>query len=133
MQFSVVFFIMRRRPPGSTRTDTLFPYTTLFRSESVITPGGVRAHGECDGDVQRRRVHYQRHRRPRDHGRRGGSSRYDIFRWSRRSGRHGSFVSGGYVSRPPGRDYAWPTVYLSSVSRPVVDGHSADIITANVM
>src|SRR3546814_16507941 len=24
---------MRRRPPGSTRTDTLFPYTTLFRSD----------------------------------------------------------------------------------------------------
>src|SRR3546814_19174879 len=24
---------MRRRPPGSTRTDTLFPYTTLVRSE----------------------------------------------------------------------------------------------------
>src|SRR3546814_7393414 len=23
---------MKRRPPGSTRTDTLFPYTTLFRS-----------------------------------------------------------------------------------------------------
>src|SRR3546814_12290500 len=27
-----VFFLMRRRPPRSTRTDTLFPYTTLFRS-----------------------------------------------------------------------------------------------------
>src|SRR3546814_19674978 len=26
------FFLMRRRPPISTRTDTLFPYTTLFRS-----------------------------------------------------------------------------------------------------
>src|SRR3546814_2348887 len=26
------FFIMIRRPPRSTRTDTLFPYTTLFRS-----------------------------------------------------------------------------------------------------
>src|SRR3546814_2760046 len=26
---------MRRRPPRSTRTDTLFPYTTLFRSQSV--------------------------------------------------------------------------------------------------
>src|SRR3546814_3515549 len=26
-------FLMRRRPPRSTRTDTLFPYTTLFRSE----------------------------------------------------------------------------------------------------
>src|SRR3546814_2022218 len=25
---------MRRRPPRSTRTDTLFPYTTLFRSGS---------------------------------------------------------------------------------------------------
>src|SRR3546814_8210664 len=26
---------MIRRPPRSTRTDTLFPYTTLFRSQSV--------------------------------------------------------------------------------------------------
>src|SRR3546814_14537740 len=29
----VFFFLMIRRPPRSTRTDTLFPYTTLFRSE----------------------------------------------------------------------------------------------------
>src|SRR3546814_1279934 len=28
------FFLMIRRPPRSTRTDTLFPYTTLFRSET---------------------------------------------------------------------------------------------------
>src|SRR3546814_2352283 len=28
----ILFFLMRRRPPRSTRTDTLFPYTTLFRS-----------------------------------------------------------------------------------------------------
>src|SRR3546814_3291785 len=28
----MVFFLMIRRPPRSTRTDTLFPYTTLFRS-----------------------------------------------------------------------------------------------------
>src|SRR3546814_11713381 len=28
----MVFFLMMRRPPRSTRTDTLFPYTTLFRS-----------------------------------------------------------------------------------------------------
>src|SRR3546814_1577135 len=27
-----MFFLMLRRPPRSTRTDTLFPYTTLFRS-----------------------------------------------------------------------------------------------------
>src|SRR3546814_8457093 len=29
---SCVFFLMIRRPPRSTRTDTPFPYTTLFRS-----------------------------------------------------------------------------------------------------
>src|SRR3546814_14574622 len=28
-----VFFLIIRRPPRSTRTDTLFPYTTLFRSD----------------------------------------------------------------------------------------------------
>src|SRR3546814_15463009 len=32
---------MIRRPPRSTRTDTLFPYTTLFRSEQERTPGAV--------------------------------------------------------------------------------------------
>src|SRR3546814_17040459 len=40
---------MIRRPPRSTRTDTLFPYTTLFRS-------GVLLVGEAeDGDARRRR------------------------------------------------------------------------------
>src|SRR3546814_11357137 len=44
------FFLMIRRPPRSTRTDTLFPYTTLFRSlpslgaqgdytENLVKPG----------------------------------------------------------------------------------------------
>src|SRR3546814_9648293 len=32
--FVLFFFLMIRRPPRSTRTDTLFPYTTLFRSIS---------------------------------------------------------------------------------------------------
>src|SRR3546814_4609021 len=32
MRSSCIFFLMIRRPPRSTRTDTLFPYTTLFRS-----------------------------------------------------------------------------------------------------
>src|SRR3546814_2655306 len=35
----VFFFLMIRRPPRSTRTDTLFPYTTLFRS--------------CEGELHR--------------------------------------------------------------------------------
>src|SRR3546814_18727641 len=32
----VFFFLMLRRPPRSTRTDTLFPYTTLFRSPTCV-------------------------------------------------------------------------------------------------
>src|SRR3546814_2831378 len=32
LTFCFFFFLMIRRPPRSTRTDTLFPYTTLFRS-----------------------------------------------------------------------------------------------------
>src|SRR3546814_1537582 len=35
---------MIRRPPRSTRTDTLFPYTTLFRSVRAVLPGRVREH-----------------------------------------------------------------------------------------
>src|SRR3546814_15416444 len=31
----ILFFLMVRRPPRSTRTDTLFPYTTLFRSKDA--------------------------------------------------------------------------------------------------
>src|SRR3546814_17270593 len=33
MSLLFFFFLMIRRPPRSTRTDTLFPYTTLFRSD----------------------------------------------------------------------------------------------------
>src|SRR3546814_2802724 len=32
----ICFFLMIRRPPRSTRTDTLFPYTTLFRSATAL-------------------------------------------------------------------------------------------------
>src|SRR3546814_1875087 len=55
------FFLMIRRPPRSTRTDTLFPYTTLFRSlrqifatggEDGIDPVGQQA--EFIGGMRRR-------------------------------------------------------------------------------
>src|SRR3546814_4418759 len=41
----VSFFLMIRRPPRSTRTDTLFPYTTLFRSPDAtrVNLDAVRA------------------------------------------------------------------------------------------
>src|SRR3546814_19978369 len=52
---SVVFFLMILRPPRSTRTDTLFPYTTLFRS---LRQGDLSARGRIRRDDCR-----DRHRR----------------------------------------------------------------------
>src|SRR3546814_18366066 len=34
--YSLFFYLLIRRPPRSTRTDTLFPYTTLFRSPGLV-------------------------------------------------------------------------------------------------
>src|SRR3546814_7502245 len=46
---------MIRRPPRSTRTDTLFPYTTLFRSQDAAGLGdGATAH---DHAARRERAH----------------------------------------------------------------------------
>src|SRR3546814_18014994 len=36
---------MIRRPPRSTRTDTLFPYTTLFRSQGLCGVGNTNTNG----------------------------------------------------------------------------------------
>src|SRR3546814_11704205 len=45
--FILFFFLMIRRPPRSTRPDTLFPYTTLFRSHAGrIDPAARRAEGQ---------------------------------------------------------------------------------------
>src|SRR3546814_8878157 len=78
------FFLMIRRPPRSTRTDTLFPYTTLFRS--ARHPSGRRdrsdlgarpgerlpAEGLVPGRVAgapRKRTEIRRPRRPAIDGR----------------------------------------------------------------
>src|SRR3546814_13093144 len=47
------FFLMIRRPPRSTRTDTLFPYTTLFRSHPC--PLAFVLHGLCTHAQRRKR------------------------------------------------------------------------------
>src|SRR3546814_15169329 len=61
--FMNLFFLMIPRPPRSTRTDTLFPYTTLFRSLGCEwqerQERGYQRHADhiaevgagCDGDV----------------------------------------------------------------------------------
>src|SRR3546814_11700754 len=43
--YSLFFFLMIRRPPRSTRTDTLFPYTTLFRSADNLHVARMQQHG----------------------------------------------------------------------------------------
>src|SRR3546814_6504072 len=55
IMLAVFLFLMIRRPPRSTRTDTLFPYTTLFRSpaQQVGAPGG---RGEQPGQLAQDRV-----------------------------------------------------------------------------
>src|SRR3546814_12030324 len=51
---SMLFFLMIRRPPRSTRTDTLFPYTTLFRSARCDAAAAQRSRG-AEADSQRAR------------------------------------------------------------------------------
>src|SRR3546814_18816618 len=67
------FFLMIRRPPRSTRTDTLFPYTTLFRSaQGKAEPGDVAAAAgarDCQRARPGRRLCRGLHRRA---GREGG-------------------------------------------------------------
>src|SRR3546814_8641040 len=58
-----VFFLMMRRPPRSTRTDTLFPYTTLCRSLARLVPGRPPAHGHR---LEERPVDRRRERRCRE-------------------------------------------------------------------
>src|SRR3546814_6023599 len=49
-----IFFLMIRRPPRSTRTDTLFPYTTLFRSLVDLADGVADAADRGDRALGRR-------------------------------------------------------------------------------
>src|SRR3546814_5221240 len=47
----VFFFLMTRRPPRSTRTDTLFPYTTLFRSPACVRARKPSARGSTSANM----------------------------------------------------------------------------------
>src|SRR3546814_5008048 len=50
---------MIRRPPRSTRTDTLFPYTTLFRSGCPSNAPGFPTDWQCDWPPWRHREYSQ--------------------------------------------------------------------------
>src|SRR3546814_19893432 len=85
---SSFFFLMIRRPPRLTRTDTLFPYATLFRSRSearrVRPECRDRGAGERDQAVARRAA------RSRKADRQLSVQRPDRRRQDRRSEEHTS-------------------------------------------
>src|SRR3546814_15730502 len=68
---SVVFFLMNRRPPRSTLTDTIFPSTTLFRSTTVVIPGD---HNQVILGCQSGPLSEDAQSNPRAEGRTPGSS-----------------------------------------------------------
>src|SRR3546814_12477023 len=85
------FFLMIRRPPRSTRTDTLFPYTTLFRSvgardldvEPVALARHLNRHRNRRGVLRLARVAAARRHR---HGKRQGKggqygAHQDFLHW----------------------------------------------------
>src|SRR3546814_7159227 len=76
---------MIRRPPRSTRTDTLFPYTTLFRSEA----GGLRT-GEAAAGIPPLRFHEPVGRRPVCSAGRREGERGSQVGWPKRSEEHTS-------------------------------------------
>src|SRR3546814_19045706 len=79
-----LFFLMIRRPPRATRTDTLFPYTTLFRSENDMAgflSEADRAANSGDATLCIRRRQGDKARR-----RRGGPPPPADYRCGRRRG-----------------------------------------------
>src|SRR3546814_4745530 len=81
-----MFVLMMRRPPRSTRTDTLFPYTTLFRARSVS------AWGSTDADA-RPELAARRYR--------SADERYDAEVFPEPADRHGTGLhAGGHRPAP---------------------------------
>src|SRR3546814_16445639 len=88
---------MIRRPPRSTRTDTLFPYTTLFRS-GLQALKGAQALDAAKNAVARAVERFGGEQMERGDG---GVARADID--PARVERVGEPARARYVARPPGR------------------------------
>src|SRR3546814_16156527 len=104
ISYLLFFFLMIRRPPRSTRTDTLFPYTTLFRSSiakarrwniTTITLAGRRP---------------ERHTERREHpARRDAAVSVSVPRYTD-SVRHRALQ--GNLRRPPGIEFGQDRTWL---------------------
>src|SRR3546814_1258019 len=72
------FFLMIRRPPRSTRTDTLFPYTTLFRSQD----GQALLYRQAAEQLALHRLHPSDSAQCEDHRRAARAARLLLFQFS---------------------------------------------------
>src|SRR3546814_14894520 len=124
---------MIRRPPRSTRTDPLFPYTTLFRSR-LSRRGARLSRKPADRRIApRRRARNQRVRRPRDlaavaaHPARArlGGARLARRAWRTRVERAAALhlrrrmrarPRHKPIGRAACRERGWPYVYISGVA-----------------
>src|SRR3546814_13284189 len=121
------FFLMIRRPPRSTRTDTLFPYTTLFRSLSgpVAPPNNsaetrharavdvellARAIGVGGGDEpQHRRRHIVRRGDAAEGG--FGVKMVDVVVAGARAGEAFAHVADSWAERLVGKGWVWTCTF----------------------
>src|SRR3546814_15005480 len=94
----LVFLLMLRRPPRSTRTDTFFPYTTLFRSSA--RPRGPRRRR---GAARRRAAHRLARRWRADHDVRADSIRFRraVVAMSETAGKLGAHGVAPWLPLPP--------------------------------
>src|SRR3546814_11348356 len=116
------FFLRIRRPPISTRTDTLFPYTTFFRSDR----GARRGRFETRRDPPAARSCPVRRRQGLDHARRrvadgqrgGGRARRHPFHDQHHPAQAGGDDAGRARARPAGP-------YRDRRARPLPSTHGA--------
>src|SRR3546814_17089631 len=94
------FFLMIRRPPRSTRTDTLFPYTTLFRSPRLARQHSPRSAADPAQHRPARAGEIPRDRRAVEHA--GIRQRVPVQEW-RRDGARRRPGSENLVAAPPVR------------------------------
>src|SRR3546814_15017489 len=100
---------MIRRPPRSTRTDTLFPYTTLFRSAKVRS-AGARIMLIGDGDVSGVMATSSKESGVDIYMGTGGATKGVVAAAALRC------IGGQYIGRDPGRERVCQYVYISVVA-----------------
>src|SRR3546814_15793038 len=85
----ILLFLMIRPPPGSTRTDTLFPYTTLFRSVAVDRDRRDAADAQRQDQLAAERAREQAQERQQAQEREQVAEKFRTIAGQREAGAHG--------------------------------------------